>query len=49
MVNVNKNQIIKMYKQGKSKRAIALLLNCSRAYVYKILAEAKLIKYKHLQ
>ena len=41
---VDKDKIIKLYKQGLSKRQIAIKCKCSRAYVYKILQQKGLIE-----
>lgn len=41
---VDKEKIIKLFKEGKSKAKIATLCSCSRTYVYKVLKEAKLVE-----
>lgn len=39
-----KNKILELWKTGMSKRAIAIKVGCSRAYVYEVLIEAGLFK-----
>lgn len=39
---VDKEKIIKLFKEGKSKTEIAHLCACSRTYVYNVLTEAGL-------